>query len=254
MRNIKMIVEYDGTEFHGFQMQVGVRTVQGELHRVIEKITNAPVILHAAGRTDAGVHAVGQVVNFHTSTQLNCERLFRGINALLPSDVVVSDLKDAPFDFHSRFSAISRTYVYSMCRAEIRSPFKRHRFLMIPPHLAVDEMIRSAESLIGERDFSCFRSAGDTSEHSIREMIRAGGWVDGEDVHLYFEANAFLQHMVRSIIGTLLWVGSGRLNYYEFQNIVSSRDRSRAGPTALPHGLCLMSVKYPEELDIGTCE
>ncbi len=240
-----MTVAYDGGGFHGFQVQPGTRTVQGSLEEVLSRITNAPVRIHAAGRTDTGVHALGQVVNFKTQSRIAPERLLKGVNALLPKDISVASVQDVPAHFHARFSAVSRVYVYVIDTEPIRSPFRVGHAVHIPYPIDPEKMFRAAETLIGERDFSSFRAASDSNRHAMRCMIQSGGWIEGQRVYLYFNANAFLHHMVRNIVGTLLWVGRGKLNIDEFCTITEAKDRRLAGPTAPPHGLFLMKVIYP---------
>jgi tRNA pseudouridine38-40 synthase len=243
-RNIKLTLEFDGTPFCGFQIQKSDRTVQGELLEAIERITNEPAHLASAARTDSGVHAAGQVVNFHTSSKIPIDRLIKGLNALLPGEIAILDAEEMPESFHARFSAVSRTYVFSILNSPIKSAFKHKRFLHFPDRLDHEAMISAAKFLIGEQDFSAFRAASDQTEHSIRRMIDAGGWKDAEDLHFYFEANAFLQHMIRNIMGTLLWVGTGKIEIERFKQIIASKNRAMAGPTAPPHGLCLIKIKY----------
>jgi tRNA pseudouridine38-40 synthase len=246
--NLKLIVEYDGTDFHGFQIQPEVRTVQGVLQTVLSRITNAPVKLTTAARTDAGVHARGQVVHFHTVSKLNGGKIHKGANALLPPDVAIRSIETVPDDFHARFSAVSRTYVYCIDNTVIRSPFRRRFALHVPDRLDENIMMEAAREMIGERDFSSFRGAQDASRHSIRRLIRT--WCEREDdqIRLYFEANAFLQHMIRNIVGTLLMVGRGKMSIEQFSMILAACDRCKAGPTIRPDGLCLLEVRYPEEV------
>ncbi len=246
MRNIKLVIEYDGTDFWGYQRQREGRTVQGDLERVLSLITNQPVTVYAAGRTDTGVHAAGQVVNFRTASTLAGDRMMKGVNSLLSKDIAVKKLDDVPSDFHARFSAISRRYEYTIDMSATRSVFNRLYALHVPYELNTDAMCAACEHLIGETDFSSFRSSNDMSDHSIRRMIEADGSIHGEVLTLYFEASSFLQHMIRIIVGTLMMVGRGTISKDEFGRIVMAKDRSAAGPTAAPHGLCLTNVRYME--------
>ncbi|MBN1880058.1 tRNA pseudouridine(38-40) synthase TruA [bacterium] len=246
MRNLKLTFEYDGTHFWGYQRQREGRTVQAELELVLSQITDQAVTLAAAGRTDTGVHASGQVANFHTESSIPVDKLTRGSNSLLPADIVVHSIEDVAPDFHSRFSALSRRYEYTILDRPLRRAFMRLYGLHIPYGLDRSTMITACRHLIGEKDFSSFRAAGDASEHSIRNMINSGGEARGEVFVLFFEANAFLQHMIRIIVGTLLAVGRGRMSAGEFGEVVAAADRSRAGSTAPPHGLCLTNVRYPD--------
>jgi tRNA pseudouridine38-40 synthase len=246
-RNLKITLEYDGTFFSGFQFQPSARTVHGELLKALEKITDSEVKLQIAARTDAGVHAAGQVVSFKTDSDILVDRLQKALNALLPSDVCVLNIQDMPEIFHARFSAVSRVYIYSIHNSPVRSAFKSTRFLYWEKPLELDAMIEASEMLVGEHDFSSFRASADGTRHSIRKMYRAGGWHEQNDVHFYFEANAFLQHMIRNIMGTLLWVGQKKISPEIFRQIIASKNRQLAGPTVAAHGLCLMRVVYDPE-------
>ena len=246
MRNIKLTFEYDGTRFWGYQRQMAGRTVQGELERVLSTITDAPVTLYCAGRTDSGVHASGQVANFKTQCRLDEKVLFRGVNSLLPYDIALTDIRDMPEDFHARFTALARRYRFTIHNSTKRTVFNRLYALHIPKRLDSDAMNAACHELLGEKDFSSFRAAGDATAHSVRRMIEAGAVRKGEVIELFFEANAFLQHMIRIIVGTLLMVGRGNMTIQQFRDVVSARDRSEAGPTAPPHGLCLTDVRYPD--------
>lgn len=246
MRNLKLTFEYDGTHFWGYQRQRAGRTVQGELERVLSTITDCPVTLYTAGRTDAGVHASGQVANFKTENKLDLKVLLRGVNSLLPRDIAVQQIERVDEAFHARFSACARRYEYTIHTGESRTVFNRLYALYHPKNLDLAAMVSASERLLGERDFASFRAAGDVSAHSFRRMIEVGGEERGEAFVLFFEANAFLQHMIRIIVGTLLMVGRGNLSIDGFQQIIDECDRSKAGPTAPPHPLCLTNVRYDE--------
>lgn len=246
MRNLKLVFEYDGTRFWGYQRQREGRTVQAELELVLSMITDRPVTLAAAGRTDTGVHATGQVANFLTCSSIPADRLLKGTNSLLPDDIALRSIEEVAPEFHSRFSAISRRYEYWIRDKVCRSAFDRLYSLHVPFALDRDSMHEACVHLLGEKDFGSFRASGDASDHSIRNMIDAGGMSRGEVFVLFFEANAFLQHMIRIIVGTLLAVGRGRMSIDGFREVVSAADRSRAGVTAPPHGLYLTNVRYPD--------
>lgn len=246
VRNIKLTLEYDGTQFWGFQRQREGRTVQGVLEKALSVITNRSVTLHGAGRTDAGVHASGQVANFHTRSLLEPDRMMKGLNSLLPGDIAIRRIEIVPDDFHARFSAISRRYEYTIDPGPVRSVFNRCRALHIPWPIDLEAVRGACRLLPGEKDFSSFRGSNDLSEHSIRLMTHAGVEVRSEVIVFFFEASSFLQHMIRIIVGTLLPVGRGRMSVEAFGEIIAARDRRVAGPTAPPHGLCLTDVRYPE--------
>ena len=236
-------VSYDGTDFHGFQVQVGQRTVQGELEQALARITQAETRVSGAGRTDSGVHALGQVVAFCTAWHHTVGALHRGLNAVLARDVTVLSLTTAGEGFHPRFSAKSRIYRYTIWNHPIRNPLLRRTTFWVAQQLNVEAMAKATALLLGEHNFATFGQPPQ-GINTIRRVIRAT-WT-GEEKILYFdiEANAFLYRMVRSIVGTLLQVGKEDLSVEAFADRLAAIDRSQAGPTAPANGLCLMSVRY----------
>ncbi|RLB05929.1 MAG: tRNA pseudouridine(38-40) synthase TruA [Deltaproteobacteria bacterium] len=245
MRNVKLTIEYDGTAYHGWQIQPGLRTIQGVMKEKIAQITQEEVNLIGAGRTDAGVHALGQVANFRTSSKINPFSLQRGLNSLLPPDIVIRDVQEAEEGFHARFSARSKVYEYHILNQPYPSAIWRNFAWFVPFELDLSSMRRCAEILIGTHDFSSFRAAGDESRHSIREVLRLEIERRGDSlIVVAIEANAFLREMVRSIVGTLVDVGRGKTSPTEFEEIFRARDRRLAGMTAPAHGLFLKEVKY----------
>lgn len=246
VRNIKLTFEYDGTDFFGYQRQREGRTVQGELEKALSVITDRAVTVYSAGRTDTGVHALGQVANFHTESGLAIDRMMKGLNSILPGDIAIKRIEIVPDDFHARFSARSRRYEYFIDPRPLRSVFNR-RFALHVPYSIDSEAIRKAcRYLPGEKDFSSFRCSHDASDHSVRRIIEAGIDVRGEVLALFFEGSSFLQHMVRIIVGTLLSVGRGRMTAEMFSEVIDAKDRRVAGPTAPPHGLYLTRVRYSD--------
>jgi len=243
IRYVRATVEYDGTDYCGFQWQDDRPTVQGELERALAAVTRETIRITAAGRTDAGVHARGQVIAFHTGWRHPLTDLERGLNALLAEDVAVRELALVEEGFHPRFSARSREYRYTVFNQPLRSPLAR-RFSYHWSHpLDVEAMNRAARALIGTHDFATFGQPPQ-GENTVRRVMRAWCSREGPFVYLDIEANAFLRRMVRSIVGTLLQVGSGKLSPRDFAEILHAAERSLAGPTAPPHGLCLMRVNY----------
>jgi tRNA pseudouridine38-40 synthase len=236
-------VAYDGTGYAGFQVQPNARTVQGELERAISKVCDEAVRVTGAGRTDAGVHASGQVIDFRTASALDGVTIGRGVNALLPEDIAVSALEPAAEDFHARFSATGRTYEYRIRHGRERNPLERHRELHIAGPLDVAAMRDASSRLVGRRDFSSF-AAGLGGVRSVRSAT----WCEPGTSRLCFEitADAFLRGMVRAIVGTLLWVGRGKIDALTFEKIVAANDRAMAGPSAPANGLCLIGVEYGE--------
>ena len=210
---------------------------------MLAQICPEPVRITGAGRTDAGVHATGQVVDFRTASALDGSTMERGVNALLPGDIAITRLEPAGETFHSRFSATGRTYEYRIRTGPARDPLERHREHWLPGRLDVSAMQRAAARLVGIHDFAAF-TAGVSGERNVRRAV----W-DARDEVLRFEieANAFLRGMVRGIVGTLLWAGRGKISVERFGEILNSRDRGQAGPSAAAQGLCLTKVAYEVE-------
>ena len=235
---------YDGTSYAGFQVQANARTVQGELERALSYVCDEAVRVTGAGRTDAGVHASGQVIDFRTASALDGVTIGRGVNALLPEDIAVSALEPAAEDFHARFSATGRTYEYRIRHAPERDPLERRRELQIAGPLDLAAMRDASVRLVGRRDFSSF-AAGPGGVRSVRRAE----WCQPGTSQLRFEveADAFLRGMVRAIVGTLLWVGRGKIDVPGFERIVAANDRARAGPSAPANGLCLIAVEYRQD-------
>jgi tRNA pseudouridine38-40 synthase len=236
-------VSYDGTGYAGFQIQTNAPTVQGELERVLTEICAEPVRITGAGRTDAGVHATGQVIDFRTASALDGSTMERGVNALLPGDIAISALEPAGETFHSRFSAAGRTYEYRVRTGPTRVPLERHREHWLPGTLDVAALQDAARRLVGAHDYAAF-AAGVSGQRSVR---RASWDTRDDSLRFQIEANAFLRGMVRGIVGTLLWVGRGKISADRFEEILRSRDRAQAGPSAPAQGLCLVTVTYDGE-------
>jgi len=240
---VRAVVAYDGTDYCGFQRQANAPTVQEALETAVEQVTQAEATVLAAGRTDSGVHAVGQVIAFDTAWRHQLNDLQRALNAVLPVDIAVRELDEVAPDFHPRYGARSRCYQYRLYCAPVRCPLARRYALHVVTPLDVGAMQQAGQSLVGERDFAAFGQPPQ-GRVTVRRVLRVA-W-SGELPWLSFdiEANAFLYRMVRSIVGTLLMVGEGRMDYEAFAAVLAECDRSGAGPTAPPHGLCLMEVKY----------
>jgi len=240
----KAIVEYDGTEYAGWQVQPNGRTIQGVLEEAVRAMLGESVRVVAAGRTDAGVHAAGQVISFQLQRALAVHRLQGGLNALTPRDIVIRALESVADDFDPRREARSRVYVYRIWNARWPSPFWRRYAWHVAWPLDRQRMQAAALDLIGEHDFSAFQAAGCDAEHAIRRVLRSE--VTSTDAMLTYtiEATAFLRHMVRNIIGTLVEVGGGERPERDLPRLLAARDRTRSGPTAPACGLCLMQVNY----------
>lgn len=244
MRNVKLTLEYDGGRYSGWQLQANQLTVQGEVEAALSRITAAPVRTIASGRTDAGTHALGQVVNFRTESTIDNASLVRGANALLPHDIAVRKAEDVPPDFHARYSALSKTYRYLILNRKEPSPFYRSYAWHIPYHLDMDAMAASLLLFKGKRDCSSFRAVSSSDRNPIRNILRVAIERKGDFISLELEADSFLRHMVRIIVGTIVDVGRGRLTPEDVERILEVRDRAAAGPTATAKGLYLMEVNY----------
>lgn len=244
MRNIKCVIAYDGSGFSGWQIQAGVRTVQGVLEQALCVMLKHNVRLVASGRTDAGVHALGQVVNFTTDRGIPLHGLHRGLNALLPEDISVVSVEEVPMGFHARFSAKSKTYVYVFLVSPVKNPLlARYAFHTNIP-LDAEAMAQAAGYLVGEHDFSSFMAAGSAVKTAVRRMAVCDVIRRGERICLVMEGSGFLRHMVRNVAGTLFLVGAGKLSPGDVKAILGARERCRAGPTAPPQGLYLVRVTY----------
>lgn len=242
-----MTVQYDGTDFAGFQVQVGQRTVQATLEAAALQITGEPTRVVGAGRTDAGVHATGQVISFTTASQLEPATLRRAFNAVLPADVAIVDAAEAPAGFNARYSAKSREYWYVVWNAAERKVIGRQYVFHWRAFLDARAMDEAAQVLVGRHDFAAFAGAtrpGERSTSTVRTLYRLRCWREGDSVIIQAIADAFLPHMVRNLVGTLLPVGMHRSTPDDLRDILASRDRRRAGRTVPARGLCLTRVHY----------
>jgi tRNA pseudouridine38-40 synthase len=244
VRNVRLTVAYDGTAYYGFQLQAGQPTIQSALEQAIRQVTQESSRVIGAGRTDTGVHAVGQVVNFRTTSALPLDELQRALNAVLPDDIAVSDIREAPDDFHARFSARSREYCYTILNRPVADPLRRHIVYHYARPLDVTLMDTACQHLVGRHDFASFGSQTSARGTTRRTVYRAGCRREGDYVLVDITADAFLAGMVRSIVGTLLEVGTGKLTPDDFQAILLAADRRRSGPAAPARGLCLTKVNY----------
>jgi tRNA pseudouridine38-40 synthase len=244
MRNIKIIIEYDGTEYHGWQRQPNGISIQEVLENKLAMITNGKVRLIGSGRTDAGVHALGQVANFKTAATIECRGLLKGINSLLPMDIAVRDVIDVDDEFHARYSAKSKVYSYKIYNSSVRSPRYRNYSWHVFEKLDLEAMKKAALCLLGTKDFSSFCAAGGDAKTYTRNVLDCGIVEDKALIVFTIEANGFLRYMVRNIMGTLVDVGKGRITPEEIMALIDSKDRTNAGITAPPQGLVLREVKY----------
>lgn len=247
MKCFKITVEYDGTDYFGWQRQKTAPTIQGAIETAIRRIIGRPVTVHGSGRTDAGVHALGQVAHFHCETRLDAPTLHRALNALLPADIAVRRCETAPDAFHARFDAIGKTYRYCIDNRPVRPAVGRRYAWHIWKPLDTNAMQKTLAHIRGTYDFKAFEGTGSPRRHTVRTVFEAA-LHKRADRGLVFEirANGFLKFMVRNITGTLVYVGLGKLSPDDVARILASGDRRQAGVTAPPHGLFLVAVDYDE--------
>lgn len=242
MRNIKLEIEYDGTNFHGWQIQPNLRTVQGKIQDKLETILGEKVNLIGAGRTDVGVHAWGQVANFKTASELDQESIRNGLNGLLPGDVVIKRIEEVNVDFNSRYDAKSRLYKYSIHSG--KTAILRHYVWEVLHSLDLEDIVEATQKTEGRHDFSSFCVAESSKDNNICQVFSAD-WEKSDDELIFkIEGDRFLHTMVRSLVGTLVEVGRKYFSVSDFVTIMEAKDRKKAGPTAPACGLCLVEVKY----------
>jgi tRNA pseudouridine38-40 synthase len=258
MRYFKLTIAYDGTDFHGWQIQTNKPTVQGEIVSVLRRITQENVQLHAAGRTDAGVHALGQVGSFRTQSALSAGEFQRALNALLPHTIRIATAEEVGPDFNARWSARGKTYRYRIYRGKVVPPMLWRYVLHYPFPLDEDPMRDAAARFVGVHDFASFAastgSEEDDKERSTEreiystELVRSS---DGEELVYTVRGRSFLRYMVRKMVGTLLDVGRGKLKPDDIDRLFELKDRSKSGPTVPPQGLCMVSVEHEEAFRVS---
>ena len=245
MRNIKLLIQYDGTRYSGWQSQEHTeQTIQGKIEKVLERMTGEPVELQGSGRTDAGVHARGQVANFHTNSGLSCEELRNEINRYLPEDIAVLSAEEAAPRFHSRLNAVEKTYIYRIWNSPVPNVFERKYLYTLAEPLDMEAMEKAAELLCGTHDFRSFCSNKRMKKSTVRTLKEIKIERSEAEICLSFTGNGFLYNMVRILTGTLIEVGLHKKRPEEMPAILEARDRELAGYTAPPQGLCLFCVKY----------
>jgi tRNA pseudouridine38-40 synthase len=252
---VKLVLEYDGTRYVGWQVQPNGPSIQAEVERALEVLHKAPRRVVAAGRTDAGVHALGQVASFFEREPLPVKAYVQGMNALLPPEVAVRQASIEPEDFDARHSASGKRYRYRIENGQTRAPLSRHTAWQVFRPLDADAMRAASVHLLGRHDFACFQAADCACAHAVRTIHRCD--VTGESggrIDLLLQATAFVRHMVRNVAGTLCDVGMGKRTPESLRALLLTRDRSLAGPTAPPQGLCLEEVLYgtrdPADADV----
>jgi tRNA pseudouridine38-40 synthase len=244
MRNLKLTLAYDGTEFHGWQVQPNLSTVQGTLQEALQKLFNHEVKVTGSGRTDAGVHAHGQVANVETLRAMDTDAVLRGVNAMLPAQIRVWQVEEVAPEFHSRRSAKSKTYEYHVWREYVVSPFHCRYVYRFPYSIDIEAIDEASRCFVGTHDFTSFSAASAEVEDRVRTIFEAEWSRDGEEWVFRIQGNGFLQYMVRTIVGTLLYVGTGKLKAQDIAPMFEARDRRLAGPCVPPGGLHLVRVDY----------
>lgn len=244
--NFKLTIAYDGTRYHGWQIQPGVPTIQGEVNQALGRILDQPVTTHGSGRTDRGVHADGQVAHVTLEHDIQPATLVAGSNALLPPDIRILTVERVPPEFHARLWALAKTYQYNVWRTSVVNPFRYRYVCPVRQSLDAHAMDRATERFVGTHDFSSFCAKATETDNRVRTVYEAG-WTHGSEEWVFtIRANGFLRYMVRSIVGTLLAIGQGRTRWQEIDAMFLAADRALAGPSAPAAGLRLLRVEYPE--------
>ncbi len=244
---IILIIEYNGTNYHGSQSQVNAPTIQGEIEKALKKLTGERIRIKTASRTDAGVHARGQVVGFDTKAKLSLKSFINGLNHHLPQDIAVKQAFKADVNFDVRRRAVSREYKYHVYNSPTRSPLKEGTAWRLSGKLDIAAMNRACEALVGRHDFASFVASAETArrKRTVRDVFKASITQDGEMIIFDIMANSFLPHQIRNMIGSLVKVGQDKMTVEEFKQIIESRTPGLAGPMAPAEGLCLVQVNYP---------
>jgi tRNA pseudouridine38-40 synthase len=256
MRYFKLTIAYDGTDFHGWQIQANKPTIQGELVSTLERLTEERILLHGSGRTDAGVHALGQVASFRTRSSLGSAEFQRALNALLPPAIRIVATEEVGPDFNARWSAVQKTYRYRLYRGKVVPPFVWRYVLHYPFPLDEEQMRQAAAHFVGVHDFSSFAastgSEDDDKERNMKREIFSTELVRTDDDELVFTVSgrSFLRYMVRKMVGTLLDVGRGRLAPPDILRLFELKDRSKSGPTVPPQGLVMVEVRHQESFRV----
>ena len=247
-RNLKLTVAYDGSDYHGFQRQSNAISVQQVLEEKLSLLLQEDIRLAGAARTDAGVHAHGQVITLQTASRIPVDRIPPAAAGILPPDIAVTGAVEVPAAFHARFSARGKIYQYRIYNSMLINPLLRNYAWQITRPLDVAAMNQALQSLVGEHDFSAFQAAGSSARNPVRTLFGSHCKCQGADIEFAFYGNGFLYHMVRNIVGTAVDVGSGKIDSDEFQHIFTGRNRKLAGATAPPQGLYLWKVLYGEDV------
>jgi len=251
MKNIKITIEYDGSRYCGWQMQKNEVTIQQKLEEALERLCGEKIQVIGSGRTDSGVHARGQVANFTTKSSIPPERFSYALNSLLPRDIRIIDSKEVSMDFHARFSAVAKTYRYSIVNNRSGTAIGWQYYHHVPMALDFKAMEQAIRYFIGTHDFTAFMAAGSPVKSTVRTIYHAEMLKEQDIINFFFTGNGFLYNMVRIMAGTLIDVGKGKIKPDSIPDILASGDRVQAGHTAPPHGLTLEKVYYESIPDFG---
>lgn len=244
MRNIKLIIEYDGKGFNGWQKQPNKLNIQGEIERAIKEVTGEEVELNASGRTDAGVHAISQVANFKTQSNIDINKIPIALNSKLKKSIIIKKAEEVDLNFHARYNAKGKKYRYIINNSLVGSAIYRDLEYNFPIKLDVEKMKHAAKYFEGEHDFKAFKSSGTSNKNSVREIYKVEIKEENERIILEFTGNGFLYNMVRIMVGTLMDVGLGKIKPESIKDIIDSKERTKAGKTAPAQGLYLVEVYY----------
>lgn len=243
-KRFRLVIEYDGTCYHGWQKQPEDSSIQEKIEGVLKIITQQDIHVAGSGRTDAGVHATGQVAHFSCTTHISPEKFHDALNKMLPDDIVIRECTQVKDDFHARFSAKRKTYRYYIRNSVIPTAIRRRFVWQVQRPLDISFMRRAAEHLVGEKDFKAFEGVGSPRKTTVRKIFSANLFQENDDIVFEVTGSGFLKFMVRNIVGTLVDVGSGKMTPDQFRGVLNAGDRTKAGPTAPPQGLFLVHVDY----------
>lgn len=249
MRRIRITLAYDGTDYHGWQVQPGLPTIQGAIETALEEIEGRPVNVEGSGRTDAGVHALSQVAAFSLANPIPPYNLKKALNRLLPGEIRVLTLEEAADDFHPRFQALAKTYEYRIWRAEVLPPFERRYLYHFPYPMSDERFIEAAPAFAGEHDFSAFAASDERDAlggSKVRTVFESRAWRDGDRLLYRVRGSGFLKHMVRNVVGTLIEAGKGNLTADDVRALLRPDTKFKAGPSAPARGLFLVGVEYAD--------
>lgn len=244
MKNIKLTIAYNGTNYSGWQRQTKARTIQGEIERALKIVMKKDITIHGSGRTDAGVHALGQIASFNEEFSIPIDRLDFALNNALPLDIVIKNIEEVDMDFHARYSAKGKKYIYKIYNARKRNPIYSYHSYFVGRDIDINKLIDASKYFLGEHDFRAFMTSGSSAKNTVRTIHNIDIYTEGKFVVLEYTGNGFLYNMVRIITGTLLDVCSGKIDINNLNEIIMSKQRKKAGHKAPAQGLYLAEVYY----------